>query len=115
MTDREYLIEDIAETALFGGIGYWAKASQVSEYGDRDRCRIEEFDERTGKPYGDGWNLKIAITDGLAKARDPEVQLNPQLRKEIVSCDIANDGGSVDTELADVIVQLGCFGEVKYG
>ena len=115
MTEREHFIEDIAETALYGGIGYWAVAEQVGEYGARYRCRISEFDESTGKPEGKSDNLLLAIQRGIEKARDPEVQVNPQIRSSIVTSDIANDGGGIDADCADVVVQLGMFGRIVYG
>ena len=115
MTARDEFINDIAETALYGGIGYWAQASKVGEWGNREQCRIVEFDEDTGAPQGGGWNLLRAIRSGLAIAAEPSVSMNPTIRRDIVMSNRANDGGGIDADAADVIVQLGCFGRIVYG
>lgn len=115
MTDRQEFIEIIAETALYGGIGYWSQAQDVGPFGSRGNCTIREFDERTGEPCGEPINLIAAIRAGLSKARDPEVQINDQIRGWIVAGDCTNDAGDIDADCADVIVQLGAFGRIVYG
>lgn len=58
------------------------------------------------------------ILRGLARVYDPDVQLNSALRASIqraVSTDAPNGTGCLDIEEADVVAQLGLFGEIVYG
>jgi hypothetical protein len=109
MTARQEFIHDIAETALHGGIGHWAVAEQTGEWGTRDDCTVR------CRESGEAFGLLRAVRFGLMVAGRSGIKINPGIRRDIVMSNRANDGGGIDATAADVIVQLGCFGEIVYG
>lgn len=103
---------DIAITAAEGGIGYWSviQSYDWTRWADDDIVEpghevpsdfvfytIEELDDEG----------VFDITPELIN-RGYEIWL--QERKVIL-----DDMGEVDAEIADVLVQYGCFGKVVYG
>ena len=118
VTDED--IDDIMCSALEGGITYWADAANVvgkflGEYASEQISRggklkihtIEPFDEDETEWYVLNEDkllkgIKMAIEDGY--------------RADYGWYDGGKlDCGQIDAEVADVIVQLGLFGEVIYG
>lgn len=96
-------IEDIIDTAGYG-IGYWAKRAIVGD----DYYEVVDEDGVCHKlTYGDickGIN-RWYITDGNI----------PYDIMEFNGNNIGLDTGMIDSEMADMIIQYACFGEIIYG
>jgi hypothetical protein len=112
---REEFLSDIITTAIEGGTGYWAQVSGYHWSDDEPattRATLHDME--------DGATFALTIEDiarGLAIVVDErgEFRLNDELRASIVLADNENDGGYIDADCADVIVQAALFGEVRYG
>lgn len=117
-------IQDLVSTALCGGIGYWAKLDNTTE--DFENAPSEEcidetvarllmegksiklLDEEDGTEYD--WTLEkllkgLELTLGSVYGRVN----GPMMENGTI------DMTRVDAEVADVIVQMGLFGEIVYG
>jgi hypothetical protein len=113
---RDGLLFDIVVTAVEGGVNYWA---QVMDYRWSDDGEYYAFahlqDCEDDKIYTLDFKL---IRKGLAlicnpKNRTPD--MNPEILKAILAANRTNDAIDIDSECADVIVQVGLFGEIVYG
>lgn len=138
--EREQFLADIIVGAVEGGCSYWAR-SVAYRWSDEAPAttRVLLIDmEQEEEFYGEvnaleaelGRKVKLAEADaltgaslvtidtvakGLGKIKRNEVKLNSTLKKEILLGDSENDGGYIDADGADVIVQAAIFGEVVYG
>lgn len=111
--DQFYL--DVFTTAIQGGVNYWADID-VCKYikdGEYDyegfHAVISDIDEQKS------WRVnRKTLIDGFKKAFDDDVQIGDTYRKEILVGYAEKDAGDIDAGNADIIVQLGLFGEVVY-
>lgn len=113
-------IQDLVTTALCGGIGYWAKLDNSTE--DFENAPVDEcIDETVARLLMEGKSVElIDEEDGVIY----EWTLDKLLKGVELSigggCGPTLENGSldmtsVDNEVADVIVQMGIFGEIIYG
>jgi hypothetical protein len=91
MVDRKEFLRGVIATAWIDAIDYW-------------------LDEETTQP---DITMKV-IAKGIAKIRAGTVEVNDQLRDTILLADLENDAGYIGSEEADVIVQVGLFGDIVY-
>ena len=119
---KDAVLWGIFVTALEGGIGYWSEAisynfSVPGSAGNEEdhlgfSAQIIEIDDPDQKTHR--IDRKV-ILRGLTKAlsADPGVadHIVSDARREVV----LGDGGYLDAEGADAIVQLGLFNELVYG
>jgi len=120
---------DIMCTALEGGIGYWAQARNIQRrlvnpkpgYSlDMDcwyeSCEIAELnDDESGYDWRHPKKLTYAtIRRGIKRVC--EDQRFSHLREGVIN-DIRDDemGCYIDADVADCIVQIGLFNEIRYG
>jgi hypothetical protein len=127
--DRERFLADIITTAVEGGIGYW---SQVSSYrwwsdligGSGGATKTSDtsadvhplLDDESG--YRDeGVHVGIEeVARALAVLRsDAVIAVHPTTRGRILEADRANDAGDLDSNDADIVVQVAVLGDVIYG
>ncbi|MFN8758834.1 MAG: hypothetical protein ACK5XA_08500 [Tagaea sp.] len=110
-TVSDQTIRDIKTTAAEGGIDYW---SEIEKY-DFDAGVLKVI---TDDPIeGDGDKvydvtddvIKLGIERALAESKGRDWE--SAIRRGVA----ADDAGEIDAEAADVIVQLGLFGEIVYG
>jgi hypothetical protein len=59
-------------------------------------------------------NIETVAT-GIAKLKEGNIQVNSELLGWILAGSAKNDGGDIDAEAADVILQAALFGELIYG
>ena len=126
-SQRDQFLDDVIVTAVEGGVGYWSFAQAYRWHRDGD------YDT----PPEDGVTVELrAIEDGddpqdwtrvdralIAAAMErlasgPVHSLHDSIRGRLVGqYVIARDGGEYDFDAgdADIIVQVGLFGEVVYG
>ncbi len=132
--ERRDLLATVIVTAVEGGIGYWSQAENYRWYfptiqaqaGDKGGTARPGPDgtanayvtlHPTDEGEGDFEPRKIT-TDDIARALDmirkDEVELNLPLKRSIWRGDATNDGGEIDADGADAIVQIAMFGTVIY-
>jgi len=117
---KDEFLDCVVITALEGGIGYWSVCSEYNSgsLGEPARAVIQEFDESTGEPYGEKLVVDRAlITKALDRITDltqPRLA-NKEITKYIIFGVLDDDPGNIDTDCADVIVQVGLFGKIVYG
>lgn len=125
---RKRFLGDIITGAVEGGTGYWAQVSQYQyEYdgdisvnvgqrvGNEPRAVLHQIDDETGYEAR-GLIVTLDVVQlGIDRISDGTAGVNTKLRNDITFADAENDGGDIDAEAADVIVQAGLFGEVRYG
>lgn len=125
LTAREQFLRDVLCIALEGGIGYWSRASKILRDGYRSDSKVMEpgFGDWTylGYTLHDEEGKKHVVTvETVARGlklltQDTKISLRSDLRKAIMLANIQNDGGEIDADAADCIVQAGIFGDVVYG
>lgn len=134
--EREQFYADIISTAVEGGIGYW---SQVSHYqwvknwgGDQGKLMVvcgddddytdkgtmavvHEYDPDTDDYAAEGMTLdtdKIAIAMGRITGESGLI--GKYAANQITGALRDLDAGEIDSDLADVIVQVALLGEEVY-
>jgi hypothetical protein len=119
-------LSDILVTAFDGGYGgswYWARPHmQTPEQGPKFWLEVDgdywmavhiiESDVSEGDSPRAFYINHHTLLLGLNKLFQPGVL--PK-RGDIRSAVIAQEAGNIDSDAADVIVQLACFGELVYG
>jgi hypothetical protein len=116
-TDREEFLDDVIVTAIEGGIGYW---SVCHSYKWKDQpavtAVIQEWDEWEDKAIGDKITVDRAlIRKGIKQVLSGEADVAASMVKIIAGANATNDGGDIDADAADVIVQAAIFGTLTYG
>ncbi len=133
--ERKTFLHDVFVTALEGGIGYWSQASAYHWSAEDGSCDLDGF-------YAEVYDVEA--NDGVARRIDADViahgislisqakapyydpngfgtqcapveYLGKYEADMIRNASHSNDGGEIDSSLADVIVQVGLFGKVVYG
>ena len=124
---NDEFLRDVGITAVEGGIGYW---SQIEGYGKFvNSLYVGDTFQKSLNPSN--YLGKLYVIDDWTQEPDPNEpthELNTDLIakgmqlvldsgrwKHIAQAILAEDAGDLDAGDADVIVQLGCFGEVVYG
>lgn len=116
-TAREEFLDDIIITAIEGGIGYWSVCHKYEWDGKPEvTAVIQEFDESDGEVTGPKITLnRDLIIKGINKVLAGESGVADRMVKLIAGANATNDGGDIDADGADVIVQAAIFGELVYG
>ena len=130
---RTEFLGDIIVTAVEGGTGYWAQVSQYQydetlldpkgvrvivgeRQGDATQATLHELNDDESGYRDEGLELTLdAVARGIGRIKSGEIGVNSRLRKEILIGDRENDAGNIDADGADVIVQAGLLGEIRYG
>jgi hypothetical protein len=128
ITDQN--VQDIIDTASYGGITYWATQPTQAEFDalpeGKDFTIVEGVEE---PPFLGGERTVEAVhylsKDDIRKAYRKLLDLDQKLvGREIHGYIIDSwrdrdengiDAGHIDAGAADVIVQVACFGEIVYG
>jgi len=129
--ERTQFIHDIMITALEGGVGYWSVADDIVRH-PNDDLWYEQYTlycSEGGKEAlecGNGVDSVCKghrvdselIARGLGRinrgSRDA-LQLAIGSMVSIMKASEENEGGDIDADYADIIVQVGIFGKVVYG
>jgi hypothetical protein len=124
---NDEFLRDVGITAVEGGIGYWSQIEGYGKFvnslyvGDTSQKSLNPLnrlgklfviDDWTGEPDPEEPTHELT-TELIAKGM--QLVLDSGKWKRIASAILAEDAGDLDAGDADVIVQLGCFGEVVYG
>lgn len=123
-------VQDIVDTASYGGITYWAMQPTKEEFAgrpaDKEFTIVEGVDDRAfgGDREVDGvFHLsKDDIRLAFCKLLDPgQEYVNDEINGYILDAwrdrneKDGIDAGHIDAGTADAIVQVACFDEVRYG
>ena len=109
-------------TAIEGGIGYWCDIRNYDwEYADESKRKLVSASAEistSGEPMN-AWkpvNLDtVQLGIDRITERGSQVKISPSIKKAILLADVEDDASDLDAEDADVIVQVGLFGEIVYG
>ncbi len=115
----------VLTTALCGGIGYWGEAL---DYEQRDDFMITSAVVREHDPDEQNLSFQIdaeAVLLGVKRLHaaigtgDRDVHPNSEIGAQFLHhlfADQVEDGlDMVDAVAADAIIQMACFGEIRYG
>lgn len=122
-------VQDIMSTAEYGGITYWATQPNDAEFDARPAGKeftiVEGVDDY---PFGRRQVDEVFYLDAddIRKAFGALLDLdqeyvNRRIHGYILSAWIERDEvdgidcGEIDADAADAIVQVACFGELRYG
>lgn len=114
-TISDEMIDAIFDAAFYSGIQYWCpKADPVKTNALTSSATLFEDEEETGQ------NMTEHQIDGpkiiaAMKHIIEEKCVRYDLWENIVSAVVDQDVCNIDAECADVIFQIACFGEIKYG
>lgn len=111
---RKQFLQDVFVTALEGGIGYWSEASHyhLSTPERADFYAVVDDTEDEDKTYVIDADV---IVRGINRILLGVVRIRSDLFDAVRLGNRDNDGGEIDADGADCIVQAGLFEEVRYG
>ena len=123
VTDKN--VQDIIDTASYGGITYWATQPTEAEFEatpeGKEFTIVEVVDETTGERKAH-YLSKDDIRVAYAKLLDLEQRLVGKVIHGYVidswrrrTDEDGIDCGDIDADVADCIIQVACFNEVVYG
>lgn len=123
---RTEFLAYVLSAAFEGGIGYWSVADDIERSGDYpdgdwNYAAMTLFEHDGDNAPGDcelaegicqGHRVTLdTVAHGVSLYVKSDYRLAPAVRQ----ASRENDAGDIDADLADVIVQLGIFGEIVYG
>lgn len=127
-TLREEFLTDVLVTAVEGAIGYWSRAGEyTTDVPIDDRgvtLYIDDVDEQdvfTKVLNAENVDLVVTrvtladIATGINRVIDPTFKVRDDIRQIVRHAVRHNDGGDIDAEIADVIIQAAVFGEIVFG
>lgn len=134
--ERAEFLSDIIVAAVEGGTGYWAQVSQyqVASYspvkadarpivgtmrppiGTDTRAVLHPLKDDDSGYEREGKVVDLdVVAKGVGLVTRRKVTLNLALKAAIHEASIENNAGYIDADAADVIVQLGLYGQVVFG
>lgn len=117
----ESVLEDVLTTAIEGGIGYWAAGSHIERREDLTVWTATVWDmENDHERFVVGADrmakgvrlLHEAVMDGRVH---PDSEIGSQLLHHLFANQEEDGLNMGDVVLADAIVQMGCFGQIRFG
>ena len=119
---KEQMLADIICIAMEGGIGYWLSADEYHTKGlddghpDTVLATVREIDDN-GEPTGDAIRITTnTIYAGICIMLLDDSCCRDDIRRIVqMSLVDPDNAADIDSEVADVIVQLGLFGRLVYG
>lgn len=124
-TMSDQLLRDVLCTALEGGIGYWSEASDIqtievevngSPMQEYIGCTLTDCEGTDDE--GNDWTHTVTldtVAAGIRRLLSGEVRVRKDIEEAIRSGVAENDGGHIDADAADVILQVALFGAITYG
>jgi hypothetical protein len=125
LKDLDELLHTIFVTAMEGGIGYWSVCGgyRWSLNGEGEIADLYGFEARVRELEGNGTEFRVdreTIRRGVEGLAAGTVtfggrELSPEWRARAAGWLAAPTSADLDAEDADVVVQAGLFGDVRYG
>lgn len=119
--EKDTFYHDVFVTALEGGINYWSACRKYKWSTDGGNTPDLKGFVAVVVDYEDVDEPEFLINRDViqrgcsAIMNEDDLQLADSIKKNIQHAFIDNDCGLIDAGDADVIVQVGLFGEVVYG
>ena len=112
--ERVDFLASVLVTAIEGGINYWAnvrkyKVASVDGNLTYAYAEVRDIGERDYSPV-----TLDTIALGIARIRNGEPSIAPGFLDEVREADEENDASNMDSEAADIILQVGLFNELVY-
>tara|TARA_R100000008_G_scaffold15603_2_gene7598 strand:+ start:324 stop:704 length:381 start_codon:yes stop_codon:yes gene_type:complete len=105
-------------TALEGGIGYWSQCHRyrwADANGEPDHIGFHALIDDEGHTEGLRCIDSDVMAKGFMKLMDDSVKLSSAIRGRMLAAWFSPRDADFDAEDADVVVQLGLYGEVIFG
>ena len=114
---NDKFLTDIGITAAEGGINYWGKLINYTDYlhGGEAVIGITEDCDDLDDSYIFNNDVIAQGLNNIFSKDASQMICNRAIRNTIMSAIINNDSGDIDAECAEVIVQAGLFNELIYG
>ena len=110
--ERETFLDDVVTTAVESEqVNDWATIQSYKWRRVRVHATLTADD--TDNPITHRVDAKV-IAAGFDALRDPQVDVNPAMRGSMLAAEVECDAGAIDANDADVLVQLGLFGQIVY-
>lgn len=116
ITDQN--IQDIVDTAEYGGITYWADSSTEEQWAKAPEGTIGiVIEQETGevKEFTADQIRKAVVEIAEGKHTNDTIKGYVVAAFEDWTADDGIDCGHIDADAADAIIQVACFGSVVYG
>lgn len=114
---RNQFLKDIFCTAIESGIDYWSTVEVYRPQHAEASIRVTGGEQNADGTYP--WHLiaTSTIASGLRNilSKTSTIELMDGIRDDIQKASKNNDAGNIDGWYADIILQAGLFGEVKFG
>ena len=110
----EFLQDVMVQVIETSAITYWAEMFEVAEP-TYSTVTIRDMIEQDDGTHVELRFTKEAIARGITRVLDPSFRVRESIRAAIYKGAVDSDGGEIDIEAADVIVQAAMFGEIIYG
>jgi len=114
----QFLADVLVSIVEDGGYNGWRRIKAGTyQYDPPAEARAEIFCIGDGRPeeYSDHDVTLETVAQGIAKLQSGDIQVNSELLGWILAGNAKNDGGDIDAEAADIILQAALFGELVYG
>lgn len=101
-------IEDTIDTAGYG-IGYWASSAVIDN-------KAQTYTVTDAEGDGETYALTYQnIFEAILKLSNGEADIRKDIAHECAVALLDYEEASIDSETADCIIQVACFGELIYG
>lgn len=136
------LCASILCSAIEGGTGYWAMLDDINrapcdenfENIDFEKATMDDVqwpwvyvcalfadtehdpdDEESEPAFAEEVVTYDTLRKGIERILSPGADIGPKLRGYVLAGATDNDGGQIDADAADAIVQFGMFGKLVFG
>lgn len=123
---QDQFLRDVLCIAVWYGSGYWAGYKDVETHqgphiAEIQSCVVQEFGDEEEMQSEHFVGLK-QIARGIERligrefnSEESHAQCAVSYSAAMLKAAVTNDTGNVDAELADLVLQLACFGHIVYG
>ena len=113
------LIQEILAAAVAGGIGYWASPLYYRwTIKEIDVVRLKLMVNNDETPlYGKVYEIRASdIEQVLNKFKETEIEgLAKKYQESVNKAVMEHDAGEIDSDMADWVIQVVCFGKIIFG
>lgn len=110
LTDE--FLSDIFHTASHRAIDYWGTITGGWDSGRIEYLEIEDNEDVAGAQFKVD---QAALAAAIQKVLNGEVEVSERIRGYIQADVLNPDSTQIDSDAADVLIQVACFNEVVYG
>jgi len=112
--ERLQFLYDVLTTIAEGGRNYWAVGRNAKRDGDLNWLSFDLRDAEDDKAEWHHVDI-TTIERGIAAILSGKATVSKNIIGQIASGNARNDGGDIDADAADCIIQVGIFGRIVFG